>query len=56
VIFKNTDTGKSTEATGTIEKVEKKFDATSVTVHAANGTNQIQEIDLGGTPTKVEFK
>jgi hypothetical protein len=56
VIFKNTDTGKSSEATGTIEKVEKKFDSTSITVHGVNGTNQILEIDLGGTPTKVEFK
>jgi hypothetical protein len=56
VIFKNTDTGKSMEATGTIEKVEKKFDVTSVTLHGVNGTTQIQEIDLGGTPTKVEFK
>jgi hypothetical protein len=36
--------------------VEKKFDATSVTLHGVNGTNQIQEIDLGGTPTKIEFK
>jgi hypothetical protein len=56
VIFKNTDTGKSMQATATIEKVEKKFDATSVVMHEANGANQIQEIDLGGTLTKVEFK
>jgi hypothetical protein len=56
VIFKNTDTGKSMQTTATIEKAEKKFDSTSVVMHAANGTNQIEEIDLGGTPTKVEFK
>jgi hypothetical protein len=56
VRFKDLGTGKSISAPAKVEKVEKKFDATSTTLSGQNGKQLIKEIDLGGTTTKLEFE
>ena len=47
--------GQTVEAKAKIETVEKKFDRTSILSKKVNGADQIDEIHLGGTKTKVEF-
>jgi hypothetical protein len=56
VKFTNQDSGKSVETNGVVESNGKsKFDATALETQQVNGANVIQEIDLGGTPTKIKF-
>ena len=38
-----------------IESAQKKFDRTRILYHENNGKFTIQEIDLGGTKTKLTF-
>ena len=54
--FKNLDTGKTIDATGKMGTAAQKFDSTSSTSNADNGTLKVKEIDLGGTTTKIEFE
>ena len=56
VRFTDVNSGKSVEAAATVEDAAKKFGATAINAHDANGVNQIDEIDLGGTTKKIEFK
>jgi hypothetical protein len=57
VKFTDENSGKSVEANGTVESNGKtKFDATALETTQANGVNTINEIDLGGTPTKIKFQ
>jgi hypothetical protein len=49
-------TGKSVEASGTVSNVDKKFQSTLVDTKQVNGATQIEEIDLGGTKTKIMFE
>jgi lipopolysaccharide export system protein LptA len=56
VHFKNLDTGKTIDATGKLGTAAQKFDSTSSTSNADNGTLKVKEIDLGGTTTKIEFE
>jgi len=55
VHFKNLDTGKTVDVTGKLGTANQKFDSTSSTSNADNGTLMVKEIDLGGTNTKIEF-
>jgi hypothetical protein len=54
--FKNLDTGKTTDVAGKLGTAAQKFDSTSSTSNAENGTLKVKEIDLGGTTTKIEFE
>jgi hypothetical protein len=56
VHFKNLDTGKTADVAGKLGTAGQKFDATSSTSNAENGTLKVKEIDLGGTTTKIEFE
>ena len=50
--------GKAVEVSAKMSTVDKKFDSTQVTLTQgkASGEPQINEIDLGGTKTKIEFE
>ena len=56
VKFTDVNTGKSTETDVTTQNADKKFSSTAVDSESVNGKNKIQEIDLGGTLTKVKFQ
>jgi hypothetical protein len=57
VKFTDENSGKSVEATGTVETTAKsKFDATSVETEQKNGATVVHEIDLGGTRTNIKFQ
>jgi hypothetical protein len=56
VRFTEMDTGKSFEANAKIENADQKFSQTRVDTKDVNGEAQIQEIDLGGTRTRVQFQ
>jgi len=44
------------ETTAKIVSSDKKFDSTMIDTKQVNGATQIDEIDLGGTKTKVQFE
>ncbi len=46
---------KTIEADVKVETANEKFGATSVRYNTADGKNQVQEIRLGGTNTKLVF-
>jgi uncharacterized protein YdbL (DUF1318 family) len=48
--------GQATEASAKVSTVERKFQATQIDVKRVNGTAQVDEIDLGGTKTKILFE
>jgi hypothetical protein len=56
VRFKNLNSGKSTEAEGRLENTEKKFQDTSINATKEGSANEIHEINLGGTNTKIVFE
>ena len=56
VHFKNLDTGKTVDVAGKLGTASQKFESTSSTSNAENGTLKVKEIDLGGTTTKIEFE
>ena len=57
VKFTNEDTGKAVQTNATMESNGKtKYDATALETETVNGVNKINEIDLGGTPTKIKFQ
>ena len=48
--------GQAVETSAKLSTVEKKFSATQIDLKQVNGTAQINEIDLGGTKTKIQFE
>jgi len=56
VCFTDVNSGKSVETTAKIVSSDKKFDSTMIDTKQVNGATQIDEIDLGGTKTKVQFE
>jgi hypothetical protein len=48
--------GNAVEANATITKAPKKFANTLLDTRDANGEQSIEEIDLGGTNTKIQFE
>lgn len=56
VKFTDPTTGKSVETDATVQAAEKKFAATQVDVVSAGDANKINEIDFGGTTTKLVFQ
>ena len=48
--------GQATEASAKVSTAEKKFQATQIDVKNINGAAQVNEIDLGGTKTKILFE
>lgn len=53
-VFTNED-GKSFKVPVTIGQNEKKFDNTAVEAAPKDGKDTLQEIDLGGSTTKLQF-
>lgn len=43
------------QANATVQTADRKFDNTSILSKTVDGKNEIDEIDLGGTKTKLEF-
>ena len=57
VKFTSETSGKSVETDATVESNGKtKYDTTAVETQSVNGVTKIQEINLGGTPTKLKFQ
>jgi hypothetical protein len=56
VRFVDLKTRTSVETEAKIETGDKKFSQTAVEAKTVNGTSTIEEIDLGGTKMKVEFR
>ena len=54
-LFTNQNTAKTFTAPVKIENVSQKFDETAVDVNTAGGQNIVQDIQLGGTTTKLDF-
>jgi hypothetical protein len=48
--------GQALETSAKMSTVEKKFSATQIDLKQSNGTALIDEIDLGGTKTKIQFE
>lgn len=48
--------GEAVETSAKVSTVDKKFQATQVDMKQINGTAQVNEIDLGGTKTKILFE
>lgn len=48
--------GQVVEASAKMSTTEKKFSATQIDLKQIDGTAQINEIDLGGTKTKIQFE
>ena len=55
VQFTNAD-GHAVEASAKVTTTDKKFQATQIDMKQVNGTAQVNEIDLGGTKTKLLFE
>jgi len=56
VRFTDVNSGKSVETTAKIVSADKKFPSTTIDTKQINGATQINEIDLGGTKTMVQFE
>ena len=56
VRFIDSASGKSIETNGTVVNTQKKYRDTIINTKNVNGANQIQEIELGGTSTKIQFE
>lgn len=48
--------GQAVEASAKVTTGDKKFEATQIDLKQINGTAQVNEIDLGGTKTKILFE
>ncbi len=55
VTLRERGTHNVTQANATLETAERKFDSTSIISSTVDGKDRVNEIDLGGTKTKVEF-
>ena len=56
VTLVNENTRKSFETTATVQTSEKKFGDTAVESKMENGKALVDEIQLGGTKTALDFK
>jgi hypothetical protein len=56
VKFTDARTRKSVETDATVQTAEKKFATTQVDVEGAGDASKINEIDFGGTTTKLVFQ
>ena len=56
VTLVNENTHKSFETTATVQTSEKKYSETAVESHRDGGKLLVNEIQLGGTKTALEFK
>lgn len=54
-VFTSVETGKSVTAPAKVQTAGKKFDLTAVATDKKGETDQISNIELGGTNTKIEF-
>lgn len=54
-IFTNVDSNKKVTVPVKIQSTEKKFQVTAVDTNDANGSNQVESIELGGSTTKLGF-
>ena len=48
--------GQMVETSAKLSTVEKKFPSTQIDLKQMNGTSQINEIDLGGAKTRIQFE
>jgi hypothetical protein len=55
VVFTHLTSGESVEVPATIQHAEQKHPHTSIRMQRAEGENQILEIKLGGTQTRILF-
>jgi hypothetical protein len=55
VVFTHSTSGESVEVPATIQRSEQKHAHTSIRMERADGANQILEIKLGGTQTRILF-
>ncbi len=55
VTFTDVNTTKSFTTPAKVQTTEQKFDATKVQTTKDGDTERLQEIDLGGSKTKLEF-
>ena len=53
--FMNSDNNKSFTAPVKVQDATTKFHHTEILTDRQNGTEHLQEIDLGGSKTKLEF-
>jgi len=51
----NEETGEKFTAPVKVETKDKKFEVTAVELNRANGTQQVDAIELGGSKTLLEF-
>jgi hypothetical protein len=56
VLFTHLTSGKSVEVPASIQSAEQKHAHTSIRMLRAGGENQILEIKLGGTQTRILFE
>jgi hypothetical protein len=56
VTFVNENTRKSIETTATVQTSEKKYSETIVQSKRVDGKDLVDEIQLGGTKTALDFK
>jgi hypothetical protein len=56
VTLKNANNGKSVETPGTVQTSEKKYSETIVQSKRIDGKDLVDEIQLGGTKTAIDFK
>jgi len=54
-IFTEMDSAKSLTTPVKVETCDKKFDDTTVQITKDGDINRLEEIDLGGSKTKLEF-
>jgi hypothetical protein len=55
VRFTNSN-GQAIEANAKVSTTEKKYQNTQIDMKQVNGSAQVNEIDLGGTKTKIQFE
>jgi len=55
VVFTDATSEKSVTAAAKIASNDKKFEHTTVQTNSQNGVDNLQEIDLGGSTTKLQF-
>ena len=56
VRFTELDSGKAIELEAKVESVDKKFDTTEIHSQQVDGVRRINEIRLGGSKTRIDFR
>jgi hypothetical protein len=54
-VFTEAESSRSFTVPVKVENNDRKFDETMVQTHNENGTDNLREIDLGGSTAKLEF-